>query len=325
MILVSGFEELASRYISQWREPVIGLGTFDGVHVGHQALLSDVVAKARSRGGTSAALVFDKHPMEVLDPASVPPLLTTNSEKAALIEALGVDYLVMARFDREFAAMPPETFASKILVGQLRAAQVVAGFNYTFGARGSGDADFLIALGKKLGFRTTILPPVYVADQPVASSNIRKLLQTGEVRQAAVALGRPYRVTGKTIAGEGRGKTLGFPTANLACPPEKLIPADGVYAAWVEFQGITRPALAVSSDKPTFGRSQRAFEVLVLDFQGNLYGKELTVSFLEKLRDIVAFPSAEALGAQIEADVAATRQITGNKGQMHIYNTGSLC
>ncbi len=325
MILVSGFEELASRHISRWREPVVGLGTFDGVHLGHQALLSDVADKARSRKGTSAALVFDKHPMEILDPASVPPLLTTNPERAALIEALGIDYLVVARFDREFAAMPPEAFASGILVGQMRAAQVVAGFNYTFGARGSGDAEFLTSLGKKLGFKTTILPPVYAADQPVSSSNIRKLLLAGEVRQATIGLGRPYRVTGQTIAGEGRGKTLGFPTANLACPPEKLIPADGVYAGWAEFQGITRPALIVSSDKPTFGRSQRAFEVLVLDFEGNLYGKEITVSFLEKLRDIIAFPSAEALGAQIEADVAATRQITGDRAKMHIYNTGSLC
>lgn len=283
---------------------VIAVGTFDGVHLGHQAILRACREMAEAGGGQAAALTFEPHPRRVLEPGSALPLLTPLAQRVALLRRHGADLVAVMRFDRTLASMEPEAFVDSVLRGRLGAKGVVVGFNFTFGRGRRGDARMLRELGERAGLPVRVVPPVRVSGQVVSSSAVRRLLEEGRAGEARELLGRPYRLEGTVVRGEGRGRTLGFPTANVATDPLQLLPADGVYVALLD--GMA--AVAVVGTRPTFGAGPRCLEVHVLGEPGPLYGREVAVDLLEWLRPVARFPDARALAAQIEADRRAAAE-----------------
>lgn len=302
MRIVQGLES----YPSEGPATAVALGVFDGIHLGHRAILETAVAEARRASLTAVACTFDPHPMEVLHPDRAPLPITTPEERLALIAATGIETTVVLRFTRELAAVEPEAFVKDVLVGRLRAREVVVGFNHRFGRGARGDAALLQALGGRLGFRAHIVPPLTLDGEAVSSTAVRSALGRGDVEAAARFLGRPYAVGGKVVRGAGRGRTIGFPTANLKVDRAPLIPT-GVYACRVSIEGAWHPAVANVGVRPTFGESPLAVEAHVLDFTDDLYGLHLEVAFVARLRDERRFDSVEALVAQIARDVAAAR------------------
>lgn len=287
---------------------VAGLGVFDGVHRAHRALIERVVARARERGVPSVVITFEPHPGEVLSGKPMPRLASLD-ERLALIAALGVTHAKVIRFSREVAKITAEAFVHDMLVRRLGVIAVVAGFNFTFGRGGVGTPATLAALGKELGFEAEALGPVEVGGRPVSSSAIREELCAGHVSTAAALLGRPYTVRGKVVTGDGRGRTIGFPTANLAPEPENLLmPGRGVYIAEAQPEGAgVYPALVNVGTRPTFdsGSARIVPEVYLHGFAGDLVGRGLAVTFVDKLRDERRFPTVERLVAQIREDLEA--------------------
>ncbi|MDI3280486.1 MAG: bifunctional riboflavin kinase/FAD synthetase [Bacillota bacterium] len=285
---------------------VVALGTFDGVHRGHQAILKRTAAQARQLGLPAVAYTLFPHPRAVLTPGQELPLLTVLSERKRLLKAYGMDRVVVQTFDATFAALTPEEFLERVVLAHLRARRVVVGFNYTFGQGGRAGAERLRELGEARGLRVEIVPPVCVDGTIVSSSVIRSLLARGELEQANQFLGYAYTLSGRVVRGEGRGKALGFPTANLLLPPQKLLPQDGVYAVSVTLpQGRVYPALLSIGPQPTFGGAERRVEVFIPDLNEDLYGRVLEVGVQRRLRDIQRFPTPQALAEQIKQDLRA--------------------
>lgn len=295
----------------------VALGTFDGVHLGHAAILARTRDEARRRGLRSVAFTFDRHPLTVVAPKEPPPkLLTPLDERCRLMVATGIDEVWVARFDPAFAQVSPETFMERILAGALSARSVVVGYNYTFGHRAAGKPHLLLERGGELGFETLILPPVEVQGERVSSTRIRQWLSEGETGAAARMLGRPFALLGDVVHGDGRGRRIGAPTANLRPDPQAIVPTDGVYVcrlATLGPAGEDRPVgggLCVIGTRPTFTAghgAERTIECFVLDFSGDLYDAKARVTFGARLRDVVRFADAEALKAQIGRDVAQAR------------------
>ncbi len=297
----------------------VAIGVFDGVHLGHQAILREMVAQARAGGAVTTVITFDPHPDAVLRPSGAPPLLTTPAERERLIRALGVDEIAVLPFTPDLARLPARSFVDDLLWRRFRPSRVFVGYNFTFGHRGAGNPQLLAERGHRLGFDVQVFPPVKVAGEVVSSTLIRRYLARGEVERAARALGRPHRLPGRVVRGEGRGRALGFPTANLEVPAGLCRPGRGVYLVRVEGAGGgpgPLPGLANLGRRPTFRRADEAapdtLEVYLMDFSGDLYGRELTVEFLARLRGELVFPSAEALARQIAADVAEARRLLGD-------------
>ncbi|HEY8416548.1 MAG TPA: bifunctional riboflavin kinase/FAD synthetase, partial [Limnochordales bacterium] len=289
-----------------WPATWVAVGTFDGVHVGHQRILRQAVAEAG--GATPIALTFHPHPQAVVG-GGAPPALTTLADRFACMEALGVRCTVCLRFDRVLAQLPAEEFVETVLVQGLAARGVVVGYNFRFGHRAQGSPELLEQLGQRHGFAVRVVAPVQVDGEVVSSSLVRRRLLAGQVEEAARLLGRPFRLPGRVVRGDGRGRQLGFPTANVAPDLELLVPGEGVYRARLKPQdGPALPAVAVISSRPTFAGGALALEVHVLDFNGDLYGQRVDVEFLDRLRGIVRFGSAAELRRQIEADVALARR-----------------
>ncbi|WP_460038816.1 bifunctional riboflavin kinase/FAD synthetase [Thermaerobacter litoralis] len=304
--------------ITNWRgtQPTcVAIGTFDGVHRGHQALLRGAVAAARAQQAQAVALTFDPHPLAVLAPEKMPPLLGTLEDRLALFAALGLDRVLVARFDRALAQTPAEEFARQVLAGRLGARAVFVGYNFRFGRGGAGTPEDLERWGRQWGFWTHTVPPVRVGDQLVSSSWVRGLLEMGQVEVAATALGRLYSVAGRVVRGEGRGAGLGFPTANLDLPPGLALPAPGVYAVWVRTPQGLFPGVANLGRRPTFGGGALRLEVHLLDGGGDLYGQTLRVGFARRLREERRFNGPAELVAQIGRDVAAAREALGEPPQ----------
>ncbi len=291
------------------RNPVGTLGNFDGVHLGHQALLRETRALARELAGEALVITFEPHPRLVLRPEAGLRLLTTFEEKMALLEALGFTSALVVPFEPEVADLPAEEFVEEYLVYGLGLRGLVVGFNYRFGRGRGGDHELLRKLGEKYGFQVKVIPPQVIDGQTVSSTLIRELLREGQVRRAALFLGRPYALRGRVIRGEGRGRTLGFPTANLEPPPEKLIPARGVYAVRVSWRKHRLTGVMNIGEKPTFGGHRLSLEVYLFDFKGELYGETLAVEFIEFLRPEIKFPSPAALVQQIASDCRKAREI----------------
>ncbi len=289
------------------RPAAVALGVFDGVHLGHRAILARAVAQARGGGLEAIACTFDRHPLEVLQPAHAPLPIGTLDERLELIAACGLDTTLVLEFTRQLAAVEPEAFVKDVLLDRLRARDVVVGFNHTFGRQARGDAHLLVALAERFGFRADVVPPLVVEGLPVSSSEIRAALGRGDVRRAAACLGRDYIVAGTVVPGAGRGRQLGFPTANLAPDRVLLVPV-GVYACRVTFDGRAHPGVVNIGVRPTFEETALAVEIHVLDFTGDLYGKALRLAFVDRLREERKFPGIEALRAQIAADVAEARR-----------------
>ncbi|NLG69407.1 MAG: bifunctional riboflavin kinase/FAD synthetase [Firmicutes bacterium] len=277
---------------------IVALGTFDGVHVGHQAILAESRRLAAQLGASPVAVTFDPHPRHVLQPDQAPPLLTPLASRIRLLQEHGAQAVGGIPFDRALAAMDPESFVRLVLRERLGARGAVVGFNFGFGRGRQGDARTLQALGEPLGLAVRIVPPAERAGRVVSSSLVRRLLEEGRVREAAEALGRPYRLEGTVVRGDGRGRQIGYPTANVETDPVQLLPVDGVYLATLD----RLPSLAVIGRRPTFSGGARWLEVHVLEGRWELYGRRVKVDLLEHLRPVVPFSSVEALVRQIEAD-----------------------
>jgi riboflavin kinase/FMN adenylyltransferase len=295
-----------------WGPIAVSLGNFDGVHRGHALLAERTVSEARALGGPAVVLTFDPHPARVLHPERAPATLVTVEQKAELLAALGIDRLAVLPFTRETAALGPEEFARDVLAGCLGATEVVVGANFRFGRGRGGDTAALTALGGALGFRVASVEPVLHEGAPISSTRVRAALAAGDVEEAARMLGRPFFVDGTVVEGDRRGRTIGFPTANLD-PRNETLPAAGVYACLLSVGGEpARPAVANQGSRPTFGGGAPRLEVHVLDFDRDLYGATVRVAFVSRLRDERRFASPQELVAQIEDDVARARQALGD-------------
>ena len=294
------------------RRPLcLAVGVFDGVHVGHREVIGRAVKMAAGGNLVPAVLTFDPHPDAVLSSQGAPPLLTTAEEKVALLRNLGVELTILARFDRELADIPAAKFVEEVLVGRLRARCVVVGENWRFGAGGRGGPELLRRMAGGSGFRVTVVPRVLAGGRKVSSTRIRELLAAGRLKQATKLLGRSYGLLGRVVRGEGVGRKLGFPTANLDLSGEKLIPADGVYACR-SGQRLLRNAVAYIGRRPTFGEGrERRVEVHLLDRDGrvDLWGRVLRTELVERLRGDRRFSSERALVEQMVRDCWRARVV----------------
>lgn len=281
----------------------IAIGVFDGVHRGHQQVMEDLTALARSRHLVPAALTFDPHPLEFLAPDHAPDLLTTVEQRAELLAECGVEILGVLPF-LEIRDLDPRAFVMEILCLRLRVGAIAVGENFRFGRDRGGDPALLKELGEANGFTVDVVEMVVHAgpDGPISSTRIRELLAQGEVRSAAVLLGRPFVLTGPVIHGDARGHTIGFPTANLHIPERMAIPANGVYACWVVRDGARHAAVVNIGVRPTFGASTRTIEAHLLDFDDDLYGESIALHFVERIREERRFEGIDALVAQIASD-----------------------
>jgi riboflavin kinase/FMN adenylyltransferase len=282
---------------------VVTVGTFDGVHLGHRAILREIERRAETRGLHSVLLTFDRHPLTVVRPEHAPPLLTTPNEKKQILAQFGIDYVAFVAFTRSLSRYTPEEFVRAVLVERLRACELVIGHDHGFGHGRSGDEETLRALGGRYGFEVDVVDGVVVNGAPVSSTRIRRLLSEGRVDAAAGALGRPYSVTGSIVHGLGRGRTLGFPTANIAPPTaDKLLPAEGIYAVRANLRNEICDGLLHLGPRPTFAGSPPTIELFLLDFDRDIYGEIVTVEFLQLLRTVRPFDSAAALVEQMRRD-----------------------
>jgi riboflavin kinase/FMN adenylyltransferase len=284
------------------------IGSFDGIHRGHQALLKPLIAGARTSGAASVLVTFEPHPRCVIDPDHCPPLLTTLEEKTWLLDQLGLDHIVVIPFTRQVAALSATTFMERLLRGiELR--RIVVGENHRFGHGQRGDPALLRRLGARHGFTVETAPTLLRGRQPISSSRIRRLVLLGQVRAAAQLLGRDYVIRSTVEHGAKRGRQLGFPTANLYIAPNKLLPANGIYAARVDLEDATYAGALSVGVRPTFGGSSVTVEVLLLDFDADIYGQLLTVWFVQRLRGEKRFASVPALQQQMARDVENARRI----------------
>ncbi|MFO7717066.1 MAG: bifunctional riboflavin kinase/FAD synthetase [Desulfohalobium sp.] len=284
------------------------IGNFDGVHIGHQALLCRVIECGRNHHLPSVAVTFDPHPLRVLL-GKTPPFITLTDQKIEVMEKLGLEFMLCLPFTREMAALEPEQFVQTILVKGLNLKHLVIGYDYAFGKKRRGDFSLLQNLGTKYGFTAEQIGPVQKNGDIVSSTRIRELVENGQVREAYPLLGRWYRVVGNVVQGRNRGgRLLGFPTANLKLLDE-LAPQPGVYAVWAEFQGQAYTAVANIGYNPTFGNEALSVEVHIMDFDQDIYDRELRVHFVERLRSERKFESLDALMEQIFKDIETGREI----------------
>jgi riboflavin kinase/FMN adenylyltransferase len=298
-----------------WPFPVVTVGNFDGVHRGHQALVGAAVEGAKASGGVSVVLTFDPHPSRVLSPDRAPEALVTVDQKEELLAGLGVDRLALLPFTVDLSSRNPPDFAAAVLQRALGARRVVVGTNFRFGRGRAGDVALLRRLGEGLGFDVVAVDPVFHEGAPISSTRIREALARGAVEAARDLLGRPFFVDGEVVRGDGRGRTIGIPTANLALRNETL-PRPGVYAATCRrLPAAGRRAAVVNlGRRPTFGGGETTLEAHLLDFAGDLYGAVLRVEFRNRLRDEKRFEGPEALVGQIREDVEAARRALAADG-----------
>jgi riboflavin kinase/FMN adenylyltransferase len=299
---------------------VTTVGVFDGVHRGHQQIIGRARELATERGLPTVLMTFTPHPSEVVRPGSHPPQLTTNTRKAELAAALGVDVVVFLPFTLEFSKLTPEEFIHEAVVAELHADAVVVGQNFRFGHKAVGDVALLAELGARWGFDAEGVALLAEAGRPISSTYIRSCVEAGDMVAAAHALGRPHRLDGVVVRGDQRGRDLGYPTANVRTGSFAAVPADGIYAGRVvridEWGNTltgepTLPAAISVGSNPTFEGRHRSVEAYILDFSGDLYGQNLGVEFVHRLRGMVRFGSVEELVAQMADDVTQTRQLLG--------------
>jgi riboflavin kinase/FMN adenylyltransferase len=286
----------------------VTVGTFDGIHLGHQAVLREIAERARAAGRRSVLVTFDPHPLEVVNPAAAPPLLTTGPERREALAQTGLDWVVLLRFDRALAALGPEEFVRDVLVAGCGVRELVIGYDHGFGRGRSGDVGTLRRLGGTYGFAVDVVGPVDAGGLRVSSTLIRRAVAGGDLDTARRLLGRPYTVTAVVGRGAGRGRQLGIPTINLAGVPErKLLPPDGVYAVRVEWRGGAAGGMMNQGGRPTFGEPARALEAHLFGVDADLYGEWVRVSWVRRLRDVARFPDLGALRAQLDRDRAAAQ------------------
>ena len=295
----------------KWTHPVLALGNFDGVHRGHRKILERLRRVAGERGATSVVMTFDPHPPRVVRPDKAPPLIMTKAQKLEALEEAGVQGAAIVRFTRELSQWDPETFVRNVLVEWLRVSEVWVGANFLFGHDRSGNFSLLRSLGARYGFKAEKIDPVRYKDFVVSSTRVRRLVAEARVDEASALLGHPYLIEGMVVHGDKRGRTIGFPTANL-CTDNELIPPHGVYATTAIIDGIVRPSITNIGTRPTVDTSGKTtIETHVFDFDRDLYGMQVRLAFVQRLRDERAFESLEGLKSQIAADCARARVLFG--------------
>ncbi len=294
--------------IEPHQDMALTIGVFDGVHLGHRHLISRLKEVSRERKFLTGVITFRRHPVELLNPSAALPYLTSLEEKLKLIKAEGVDVAVALTFDRELAALSAEGFV-RLLQAKLRMRALVVGPDFALGRDREGNVDRLKDIGRGLGFTVTVVPPLLLDGEVVSSTAIRQALANGDMTRVARLMGRPYLIKGIVIEGTGTGRTIGFPTANLKVEAGWAIPADGVYATLTHFDGEVRQSLTSIGLRPTFGGKYRTVETYIVDFQGDLYGKEVAVDVVARLRPERKFASPEELKAQILRDMDQARVI----------------
>jgi riboflavin kinase / FMN adenylyltransferase len=291
------------------RDGALSIGNFDGVHRGHAALLAELRRQAGTAGGPAVAVTFDPHPLQLLRPERFEPVLTTLADRAELLQFHGADHVVILRTTPVLLQLTAADFFARVIRTGFRARAVVEGINFGFGRNREGTIETLANLCAEAALNFTVVPALHDAGTPVSSSRVRSCLVRGAVREAAALLGRPYRLRGVVGKGQARGQTLGFPTANLE-HVATLVPGDGVYAVRVRLaDGSCWPAAANIGANPTFAEQARKLEVHLIGFAGDIYGQELAVDFVERLRETTRFTSAAALVEQLGKDVSAARHL----------------
>ncbi|PIQ98064.1 MAG: riboflavin biosynthesis protein RibF [Nitrospinae bacterium CG11_big_fil_rev_8_21_14_0_20_56_8] len=292
--------------------PVVAIGNFDGVHTGHQMIFRKTADLARAHSGTSIAFTFEPHPLKIIAPEKVPPLLTNFRKKMELIEVCGIDMVVCADFNRRFADQHPRDFAKNVLAGRVGVKEIVVGFDYAFGKGREGTVDYLKKMGEEFGFIIHVMEPIKVDGNLVSSSYVRELIEEGDMETAARFLGRPYSLIGPVVPGYKTGQTIGFPTANIDTSKVK-IPRTGVYAVRACLHNRVLDGAVNVGFNPTFNRDTLSVEVHLFDFREDIYGREIEVEFIRRIRDEKQFNSREELIVQIEKDIETARNILGEK------------
>ena len=288
----------------------LAIGVFDGVHLGHKAVISTSTEHARAANGTPVVVTFDPHPEKILRPEAAPHLLTATRHKIALIRALGVGHLLMITFDKEFAATEPEEFVQQLVKYSNPLREICVGHEWSFGRNRRGNLELLKKLGTKFDFHVVGIPPVTVNGELVSSTTIRRALEAGDLTKAAAMLGREYTILGSVVRGDDLGKKIGFPTANLTAHNEQF-PPNGVYFAQASLDGAVYPGVINLGYRPTVSREkERVLEIHLLDFERDIYGKDLEVRFIQYLRPEKKFESVEALAHQIDVDVKRARELS---------------
>jgi len=291
------------------KNPVVTIGNFDGVHIGHQALFRQVIEKAGSIGGDSVAITFEPHPIKVLNCNKHFPLITLYEQKIELISATGIDILICIPFTRKFAEITARTFIKDILCDTIGMKSIIVGQDYSFGKNREGDVSLLKEMGASCGFEVVVSKWAELEGRRISSTEIRNLVREGRIEEARRLLGRHYQVRGTVIPGRDRGnKLLGFPTANLRLYDE-LCPKSGVYAVTVEYDASTCDGVANVGCCPTFNNSHFQVEVHILDLNEEIYGRRIRVNFIKYLREVKKFPKPEDLSAQIRKDIEQARMV----------------
>lgn len=288
--------------------PVITLGNFDGVHLGHQKIFKNLQREAREIHGTDIVITFFPHPLKVLFPEKAPRLITTLEERLRLINVCGNEVVVCVPFTRTFSNWSPERFVQEILVGKFGVKKVLVGEDARFGKDRRGDFEFLSKRSKLHGFSVRKIEPVQVQGLETSSTRIRSCVQKGRLRESEAMLGRLFGITGQVCEGDRRGRSIGFPTANLSTEAE-LLPPNGVYAVWVTVKGIHRPGVANLGIKPTFSGSRYSIEAHILNFDKDIYGEFIRLDFVDWIREERSFPHVQALRTQIQKDVEQAQQV----------------
>lgn len=299
-----------------YRGGIVSIGNFDGVHRGHKKLISVLVERAKQLGVPAIVFTFDPHPIAILSPEHTPPCLSTIERKAELLGQCGVDYLIAYPTDVPLLKLTPQQFYQQIISEQLDAKGLVEGPNFFFGRDRAGNIETLKQLSAEDQREVNIVEPTSDGDEMISSSRVRHRIVAGEIKEAIEMLGHPYRITGQVAAGEGRGRTLGFPTANLH-EIETLLPENGVYAAVGEVDGKRYPAAVNIGSNPTFSETACKFEAHLIGCNDDLYGKTIHVDLLNRLRDIIPFSDAESLQAQLEQDIQSTEEFVSQSSYLN--------
>jgi riboflavin kinase / FMN adenylyltransferase len=292
------------------RGAVITVGTFDGVHLGHREVLDEIVRRAGRTGRRSVLVTFHPHPLRIVRPEDAPPMLTSPAEKKEFLAESGLEYAVFIPFTRRLQRYPARRFVKEILVGRLGMEELVIGYDHGFGRDRAGTVETMRQLGRELGFDVDVVAAVETAAEPISSSRIRRALAAGDVVGARSALGRPYSLRGLVVQGDGRGRKLGYPTANIRLTdPEKMLPREGVYAVFGWVGDVRVPGLLHLGPRPTFGGTLPTVELHLLDYSGDLYGREVRVDFCGRIRDVQPFSSVGELVEAMKRDEAAGRKL----------------
>jgi riboflavin kinase/FMN adenylyltransferase len=290
----------------RFNNPVLTIGNYDGIHLGHRRIIERVRARAREISGMSMLMTFYPHPVHVLRPDKELSAITPLEEKKIILAQTGIEVLFIVPFTHDFSRISPDAFVKEILVKRLAIKGLVIGYDFRFGSGGAGDISFLNEMGEKFGFFVDVVDAITMEGEKVGSNSIRKLVTEGQVEKAGKLLGRPYGVRGTVIRAHGRGRSIGFPTLNLRTD-YPLIPKNGVYVSEVEIEGIRHPGVTNIGYNPTFGEQERSIETFIMDFKGDLYDRELRVYFINRIRDEEKFDTVDALKARIARDVEVAR------------------